>query len=202
MGPHSARAAWVANLTRTAGWVGLASAFGIWVAATRGAHAAGSYFAAYLVELSLSIDNVFVFAVIFAQLHIPPQNQRRVLLAGVAGAFVLRAIAVFAGIALINRFHWIVYPFAVLIILGALRVLFGEQRQRRVVEEACDVCATWVGRLIRGITSGAANRAGWSPRRCSSRCWSSKRPTSCSRSTRYLRCSRSPASLCSRMART
>jgi len=139
----------VANLTRTAGWVGLASAFGIWVAATRGAHAAGSYFAAYLVELSLSIDNVFVFAVIFAQLHIPPQNQRRVLLAGVAGAFVLRAIAVFAGIALINRFHWIVYPFAVLIILGALRVLFGEQRQRRVVEEACDVCATWVGRLIR-----------------------------------------------------
>src|SRR5918912_1859772 len=98
---RGARAPWVANLTRTSGWVALAAAFGVWVGVTRGAHAAGNYFAAYLVELSLSIDNVFVFAVIFTQLHIPPQNQRRVLLAGVIGAFVLRGIAIVAGIVLI-----------------------------------------------------------------------------------------------------
>jgi tellurite resistance protein TerC len=137
------------NAARTAGWVGVASLFGIWVGVTRGGEAAGEYFAAYLVEMSLSIDNVFVFAVVFSQLHIPPANQRRVLAAGIAGAFVLRAAAILGGIALIDRFHWIVYPFAALIILGALRLLFAEQQERRVVEQACDVCATWIARVIR-----------------------------------------------------
>ncbi|HWE25000.1 MAG TPA: TerC/Alx family metal homeostasis membrane protein [Myxococcales bacterium] len=139
----------IPNATRTAGWVAVAVLFGAWVGVTRGGDAAGNYFAAYLVELSLSIDNVFVFAVIFLQLHIPPENQRRVLLAGIAGAFVLRAVAIVAGITLLNRFQWIIYPFAGLIILGALRLLFGEQRQRRVVEQACDVCGTWVARFMR-----------------------------------------------------
>jgi tellurite resistance protein TerC len=139
----------MSNAARTAGWVAVATAFGTWIGLTRGGQAAGEYFAAYVLELSLSIDNVFVFAVIFGQLHIPAANQRRVLLAGVVGAFVLRGIAIFAGIALIQRFHWIVYPFAALILLGAFRLLFGEQRERRVVEEACDVCETWIARLVR-----------------------------------------------------
>jgi tellurite resistance protein TerC len=137
------------NAAHTAGWIGLASLFGIWIGLSRGGAAAGEYFAAYLVEMSLSIDNVFVFAVVFSQLHIPPANQRRVLAAGVGGAFVLRAVAILGGIALIATFQWIVYPFAGLIILGALRLLFAEQRERRVVEQACDVCATWIARVVR-----------------------------------------------------
>jgi len=140
---------WLPNVARTLGWMALAALFGIWVGVSRGGAAAGEYFAAYLVEMSLSVDNVFVFAVIFGRLHIPAANQRRVLLAGVAGAFILRAIAVLGGIALIDRFHWIVYPFAALITLGALRLLFAEEQQRRVVEQACDVCATWIARVVR-----------------------------------------------------
>lgn len=143
------RKPWQRNLARTAGWMALASVFGIWVGVRRGGEAAGEYFAAYLVEMSLSIDNVFVFAVVFSQLHIPAAHQRRVLAAGVGGAFVLRGVAVLGGIALIDRFRWIIYPFAALIILGALRLLFAEQRERRVVEQACDVCATWIARVIR-----------------------------------------------------
>lgn len=158
------RAPWVQNVARTAGWVAVASAFGAWIGLTRGSHAAGEYFAAYVVEMSLSIDNVFVFAVIFGQLHIPAAYQRRVLLAGIAGAFVLRGIAIVAGITLIERFHWIVYPFAALIVVGAVRLLFGEQRQRQVVEQACDVCSTWIARYVPVSPVLHGNRFWWRDR--------------------------------------
>lgn len=148
MNATSTREPWQRNAVRTAGWVGVASLFGVWVGLTKGAESAGEYFAAYLVETSLSIDNVFVFAIVFTQLHIPAANQRRVLAAGVGGAFVLRAVAVLGGIALIDRFHWIIYPFAALITLGAVRLLIGERQQRRVVEQACNVCSTWIARII------------------------------------------------------
>ncbi|PYR81452.1 MAG: hypothetical protein DMF87_05275, partial [Acidobacteria bacterium] len=72
-------------------WVGLGLALGLWVAATQGRSAATEYFAAYLLEESLSVDNIFVFVVIFSELHIPAEHQRRVLLFGVAGALVFRA---------------------------------------------------------------------------------------------------------------
>ena len=78
-------------------WVGLGLAVGLWVAATHGRSAATEYFAAYLLEESLSVDNIFVFVVIFSELHIPAEYQRRVLLFGVAGALVFRALAIGAG---------------------------------------------------------------------------------------------------------
>ena len=74
-------------------WVGLGLAVGLWVAATHGRSAATEYFAAYLLEESLSVDNIFVFVVIFSELHIPAEYQRRVLLFGVGGALVFRALA-------------------------------------------------------------------------------------------------------------
>jgi tellurite resistance protein TerC len=138
----------MSNLLRTCAWIAVAALFGTWIAFARGWGAAGNYFAAYLLELSLSIDNVFVFAVIFGRLHVRVTNQHRVLLLGVAGAFVLRAIAIFAGISLLERFRWLIYPFAGLILFGALRLLFGEQRQREIVEQSCDVCTTWIARLV------------------------------------------------------
>jgi tellurite resistance protein TerC len=138
----------MANLLRTCAWIAVAALFGTWIGVTRGGNAAGNYFAAYLLEMSLSIDNVFVFAVIFGRLHIREPNQHRVLLLGVLGAFVLRAVAIFAGISLLERFGWLTYPFAVLILFGAVRLLFGEQRQREIVEQSCDVCTTWIGRLV------------------------------------------------------
>ena len=125
-------------------WVGLGLALGLWVAATHGRSAATEYFAAYLLEESLSVDNIFVFVVIFSELHIPAEFQRRVLLFGVAGALVFRALAIGAGLTLIERFQWITYPFATLILFAAWRLLFGAERERKVVKEACDVCGTWI----------------------------------------------------------
>ena len=136
------------SVARVVFWVGVALVFGVWVALTRGTAAAAEYYAAYLLEESLSIDNIFVFAIIFSQLHIPPRYQRRVLRWGVAGALVFRALMVGGGIALIQRFQWIMYPFAALILFAAWRMLFAEERQRRVVERACDVCSTWIARFV------------------------------------------------------
>ena len=130
-------------------WVGLGLAVGLWVAGTYGRSAATEYFAAYLLEESLSVDNIFVFVVIFSELHIPAEYQRRVLLFGVAGALVFRALAIFAWLALIERFQWITYPFAALILFAAWRLLFGAERERKVVKEACDVCGTWIARVVR-----------------------------------------------------
>jgi tellurite resistance protein TerC len=129
-------------------WVGLGLALGLWIAATQGRSAATEYFAAYLLEESLSVDNIFVFAVIFSELHIPAENQRRVLMFGVMGALVFRALAIGAGITLIERIQWITYPFAALILFAAWRLLFGGERQRRVVKKACDVCSTWIARVV------------------------------------------------------
>src|SRR5207248_11067625 len=129
-------------------WVGLSLALGLWVFATLGHSAAAEYYAAYFLEKSLSIDNIFVFVIIFSELHIPAEYQRRVLRFGIAGALVLRAVVILAGIALIERFHWINYPFTALIVFAAWRLLFGEQRERRAVAKACNVCETWIARII------------------------------------------------------
>ena len=136
------------NMAWVGVWVGLGLAVGLWVAATQGRGAATEYFAAYLLEESLSVDNIFVFVVIFSELHIPAEYQRRVLLFGVAGALVFRALVIGAGITLIARFQWITYPFATLILFAAWRLLFGGERQRKVVKEACDVCGTWIARVV------------------------------------------------------
>jgi hypothetical protein len=137
------------NLARVLLWIGVGLAFGVWVAVAHGSVAAAEYYAAYLLELSLSVDNMFVFVIVFAQLSIPPEYQHRVLGWGVAGALAFRALMIGAGITLIQRFHWITYPFAALILFAAWRMLFAEERQRRVVEGACNVCSTWIARLVR-----------------------------------------------------
>jgi TerC family integral membrane protein len=129
-------------------WVVVSLALGFWVLATEGRTAAAEYYAAYFLEESLSIDNIFVFVIIFAELHIPDQYQRRVLRFGVLGALVFRALLIGAGIAVIERFSWITYPFAVLILFAAWRMLFGVEREREVVQAACNVCETWIARIV------------------------------------------------------
>jgi tellurite resistance protein TerC len=135
-------------VTRVVFWIGVALAFGAWVAIAKGPTAAAEYYAAYLLEFSLSVDNIFVFVIVFAELHIPAEYQRRVLGWGIAGALVFRAVMITAGLALVQRFHWITYPFAALILFAAWRLLFAKERERRVVERACDVCSTWIARVI------------------------------------------------------
>jgi tellurite resistance protein TerC len=134
---------------RVAVWVSLGVALGVWVLATQGAGPAAEYYAAYFLELSLSVDNIFVFIIIFSELHIPDEHQRRVLRLGILGAVVFRALMIGAGITLIERFSWITYPFALLILFAAWRLLFGVERERRAVQTACNVCETWVARIVR-----------------------------------------------------
>src|SRR4030088_915804 len=86
------------NVIQVAVWIGVALAFGVWCAAARVATAAAEYYAAYLLELSLSVDNIFVFVIVFSELHIPAESQRRVLAWGITGALVFRAVMITAGI--------------------------------------------------------------------------------------------------------
>lgn len=129
-------------------WVGAGLAFGLWVWASQGGDAATAYYAAYLLEKSLSIDNIFVFVLIFSELRIPPGQQHRVLLFGIVGALVMRALLIWLGVYLLTRFHWVIYPFAALLLVAAVRLLFGESTERRLIKEACAACNTWVARIV------------------------------------------------------
>jgi tellurite resistance protein TerC len=93
-------------IVRVIFWIGLGLAVGVWFAATQGATAAAEYYAAYFLEESLSLDNIFVFAIVFTELQIPEHYQRRVLRYGILGALVFRAAAIGGGIAQITRFTW------------------------------------------------------------------------------------------------
>jgi hypothetical protein len=118
---------------------------GLVVLALNGPHAALTYLTAYLLEKTLSIDNVFVFVVIFSQLQIPPLEQRRVLYWGVLGALIMRALMIAGGIYLLERFHWVVYLFAALVILAALRMMFGKKKEEELITAFCAVCDSWWG---------------------------------------------------------
>jgi tellurite resistance protein TerC len=133
---------------RSAAWIGLAIVFGLGVMLFYGSADGVAFLTAYFLEESLSIDNIFVFVLIFSELKIPAGLQRRVLVFGVVGALVARGLIIAAGILVLDRFHWVVYPFAALIIFAAFRLLFGQNKEREVVIKACNVCSTWVARLI------------------------------------------------------
>jgi len=137
-----------AHVRRVVLWVVVALLFGVGIALARGSTPAAEYYAAYLLEFSLSVDNIFVFVIVFSELHIPAEHQRRVLRWGIGGALIFRGLMIAAGISLIQRFHWITYPFAGLLLFAAWRLLFAQERERRVVEGACDVCSTWIARVI------------------------------------------------------
>jgi tellurite resistance protein TerC len=100
--------------------IGLAFIFVMWW--WQGGAAAGEYLAGYLIEKSLSVDNVFVWAVIFSYFGVPRQYQFRVLFWGIFGALVLRAIFIFAGVALIESFEWILYVFGALLLYSAWKI--------------------------------------------------------------------------------
>ena len=117
------------SLQATAGWVALATAFGALIFFTLGAHPAMEFFTGYIVELSLSVDNVFVFAVLLRYFAVPERAQFPALFWGIIGALFLRAIFIFTGIALINRFHWLIYVFGALLIYTGIKLLRGGEEK-------------------------------------------------------------------------
>jgi tellurite resistance protein TerC len=104
-------------------WIALALVFGAGVWHFAGADTATEYLTAYVVEKSLSVDNLFVFLLVFGTLGIPTQYQHRVLFWGILGALVLRAAMILAGTALLSRFHWLLYVFGGVLILGGIKLL-------------------------------------------------------------------------------
>jgi tellurite resistance protein TerC len=109
--------------TWTAVWIALAGVFGVFVYLTLGSQRALEYAAAYLVEKSLSVDNLFVFVAVFGAFAVPPQLQHRVLFWGVMGALVLRAVFIAVGAVLLEHFHAVIYVFGAILLLTAYRLL-------------------------------------------------------------------------------
>lgn len=103
-------------------WMVLGLGFGLLVWAGWGAQRAGEYFAGYLIEKSLAVDNVFIFALIFSAFAVPRAYQHRVLFLGVVGALVMRAGFIAGGAALVTRFHWVLYLFGVLLLYTAWKM--------------------------------------------------------------------------------
>jgi tellurite resistance protein TerC len=114
--PFRHAAAW------SAVWISLALGFGVFVAATQGGQAGGEYLAGYLIELSLSVDNVFVFALIFTAFAVPAAYQHRLLFWGILGAIVFRAAFIAAGTAVLEAAHWVIYLLGVLLVITGIRL--------------------------------------------------------------------------------
>ena len=107
----------------TAVWVGLGVAFGILVWQVWGADRGQEYFAGFLIEKSLAVDNVFVWAILLSWFAVPREYQHRVLFLGVLGALVFRGVFIAAGSALIESFSWVLYVFAAFLVLTGWRML-------------------------------------------------------------------------------
>ncbi len=116
-------------LSWSAFWISLAAIFAVLLGAWQGKTAALEFSTGYVIELSLSADNLFIFLMIFRYFHLPQEEQHHVLFWGILGAIVMRGIFIFAGVGLIHRFHWIIYGFGALLVLTGIRMIFrhGEQ---------------------------------------------------------------------------
>jgi tellurite resistance protein TerC len=112
-------------LAWSAVYVALAAAFAVIVYFWQGHQVALEFLTGYVLELSLSVDNLFVFLVIFNYFSVPEAQQRRVLFWGVVGALLMRGIFIGAGVGLLSRFHWILYVFGGLLVISGVRLMIG-----------------------------------------------------------------------------
>jgi tellurite resistance protein TerC len=133
-----------AALQRCAIWVFVSLAFNALVWRIKGPHHALDFLTGYLIEYSLSMDNIFVFVLIFAHFRVPPLAQRRVLVWGILGALVMRGTMIWCGIALVQRFHFVLYLFGLFLLITAARMFFKKHPAR-------DFTEGWVLRTCRRI---------------------------------------------------
>ena len=129
---------------RTAIWIVLSLLFNLLVWKLRGPDKALEFLTGYVIEYSLSVDNIFVFVIIFAYFKVPPMAQHRALVWGIVGALVMRGIMIGCGIALVQRFHFVLYLFGLFLLVTALRMFFGKHPAR-------DFGETWMMRMCRRI---------------------------------------------------
>jgi tellurite resistance protein TerC len=124
-------------------WILIGLSFAGFVGWRHGATAAEEYLGAYLIEKSLSLDNLFVFLVIFASLSVPEDSQRRVLFWGIFGALVFRALFIFLGLEAIERWHWVVYLFGLILLVASYRVA-----RRHPAEETHNKLVHWLEKRL------------------------------------------------------
>jgi tellurite resistance protein TerC len=113
-------------VTWSATWITLAIAFALLVYFWRGRDSAVEFTTGYIIELSLSVDNLFIFLLIFRYFQVPADHQHKVLFWGILGALVMRAVFIVVGIGLIQKFHWITYIFGAFLVYSGIR-LFGQK---------------------------------------------------------------------------
>ena len=126
----------------TALWILVAVLFGVGIHARMGGAKALEYFTGYLVELSLSADNVFVFLLIITYFRVPPDRQHKVLFWGIVLAILMRVVFIVAGVALVQRLHAVIYVFGALLIASGMRMAGGK-------DAAVDPETSWIYRLAR-----------------------------------------------------
>ena len=110
-------------------WIALALLFNVGIYLWRGPETALQFLTGYLLEKSLSVDNLFVFLLIFSYFRVPRTYQHTALFWGILGALILRAAFIVSGIALINRFHWIIYLFGVFLIFTGIKLAFEKDKE-------------------------------------------------------------------------
>jgi len=138
--PHSTKHA----LIESALWVSIALIFNAWFAYNYGNELGIQFITGYLVEKSLSVDNLFIILLIFTSFKIPPAHQHRALFYGVLGAIVLRAIFIIAGAQLLHAFHWILYLFGLILVITAFKFLFENENKNEAKEN-------WIIKLIKKV---------------------------------------------------
>jgi len=131
-----------AALRRTVIWVVVSLGFNALVWRIKGPHHGLDFFTAYLVEYSLSMDNIFVFVLIFAHFRVPPLAQRRVLVWGIIGALIMRGTMIWLGITLVQSFHFVLYLFGLFLLITAARMFFTKRA-------AHDFTEGWILRTCR-----------------------------------------------------
>lgn len=124
------------------GWIALAGLFAVGVYFWMGSARALEFTTGYLVEQSLSVDNLFVFLLIFRYFQVPATYQHKVLFWGIMGALVTRGIFILAGVKLIQHFHWVVYAFGALLVYSGVKLAFANKQSE-------DFEKTWAVRLFR-----------------------------------------------------
>lgn len=111
-------------------WLGLALAFNTWIYFAKGKEPALEFLTGYLIEWSLSVDNLFVFLTIFSVFAVPARQQHRVLFWGILGALAMRAAFIFGGIALLAKFHWVIYIFGGFLVLTGVKLAIVEHKEK------------------------------------------------------------------------
>jgi len=133
------------SLAWTAFYVLVTAAFAAFVYFWQGQHVALEFVTGYLLELSLSVDNLFIFLLIFNFFAVPEALQHRVLFWGIVGALVMRGVFIAAGVSLIARFHWVLFVFGALLIYSGIRLCFSSEQR---VNPAKNPVVRMVRRLI------------------------------------------------------